>query len=73
MGSYRITYDLRHNGRRRKKKITIVKRCYSGAEAEAKLKVWWQQKLNNANIVIKSTIYEKGSDILENLMDILGL
>ena len=70
MGAYRITYDLRHNGRR-EEKITIVKRCYSGAEAEAKLKVWWQQK--NADIVIKSTIYEKGSDILENLMDILGL
>jgi hypothetical protein len=70
MGAYRITYDLRHNGRR-EEKITIVKRCYSGAEAEAKLKVWWQQK--NANIVIKSTIYEKGSDILENLLDILGL
>jgi len=72
MGSYRITYDLRHDGRR-EEKITIVKRCYSGAEAEAKLRVWWKQKLNNANIVIKSTIYEKGSDILENLMDILGL
>ena len=71
MGSYRITYDLRHNGRR-EEKITIVKRCYSG-ERQAKLKAWWQQKLNNANIVIKSTIYEKGSDILENLMDILGL
>ena len=70
MGAYRITYDIRHNGRR-EEKITIVKRCYSGAEAEAKLKVWWQQK--NANIVIKSTIYEKGSDILDNLMDILGL
>lgn len=70
MGAYRITYDLRHNGRR-EEKITIVKRCYSGAEAEAKLKVWWKQK--NADIVIKSTIYEKGSDILENLMDILGL
>jgi len=70
MGAYRITYDLSHNGRR-EEKITIVKRCYSGAEAEAKLKVWWQQK--NANIVIRSTIYEKGSDILENLMDILGL
>ena len=70
MGAYRITYDLRHDGRR-EEKITIVKRCYSGAEAEAKLKVWWQQK--NADIVIKSTIYEKGSDILENLMDILGL
>ena len=70
MGAYRITYDLRHDGRR-EEKITIVKRCYSGAEAEAKLKVWWQQK--NADIVIKSTVYEKGSDILENLMDILGL
>ena len=70
MGAYRITYDLRHDGRR-EEKITIVKRCYSGAEAEAKLKVWWQQK--NADIVIKSSIYEKGSDILENLMDILGL
>jgi len=70
MGAYRITYDLRHDGRI-EEKITIVKRCYSGAEAEAKLKVWWQQK--NANIVIRSTIYEKGSDILENLMDILGL
>ena len=70
MGAYRITYDIRHNGRR-EEKITIVKRCYSGAEAEAKLKVWWQQK--NANIVIRSTIYEKGSDILENLLDILGL
>ena len=70
MGAYRITYDLRHNGRM-EEKITIVKRCYSGAEAEAKLKVWWQQK--NADIVIRSTIYEKGSDILENLMDILGL
>jgi hypothetical protein len=70
MGAYRITYDLRHDGRR-EEKITIVKRCYSGAEAEAKLKVWWKQK--NANIVIKSTIYEKGSDILENLLDILGL
>jgi len=70
MGAYRITYDLRHDGRR-EEKITIVKRCYSGAEAEAKLKVWWQQK--NADIVIKSTIYEKGSDILDNLMDILGL
>jgi len=70
MGAYRITYDIRHNGRR-EEKITIVKRCYSGAEAEAKLKVWWQQK--NANIVIRSTIYEKGSDILDNLMDILGL
>ena len=43
MGAYRITYDLRHDGRR-EEKITIVKRCYSGAEAEAKLKVWWQQK-----------------------------
>jgi hypothetical protein len=70
MGAYRITYDLRHDGRR-EEKITIVKRCYSGAEAEAKLKVWWKQK--NADIVIRSTIYEKGSDILENLMDILGL
>jgi hypothetical protein len=40
MGAYRITYDLRHDGRR-EEKITIVKRCYSGAEAEAKLKVWW--------------------------------
>jgi hypothetical protein len=72
MGSYRITYDLRHNGRR-EEKITIVKRCYSGAEAEEKLKVWWQQKLQSADIVIRSTVYEKGSDILENLVDILGL
>lgn len=72
MGSYRITYDLRHDGRR-EEKITIVKRCYSGAEAEAKLKVWWQQKLNNANIVIKSTIYDKGSDQLDFIKEILGL
>lgn len=72
MGAYRITYDLRHDGRR-EEKITIVKRCYSGAEAEAKLKVWWKRKNNDATIVIKSTIYENGSDILENLMDILGL
>lgn len=28
---------------------------------------------NRGDIVIRSTIYEKGSDILENLMDILGL
>lgn len=72
MGSYRITYDLRHDGRR-EEKITIVKRCYSGAEAEAKLKAWWQQKLNNANIVIKSTIYDKGSDQLDFIKEILGL
>jgi hypothetical protein len=72
MGAYRITYDLRHDGRR-EEKITIVKRCYSGAEAEAKLKVWWQQKLNNANIVIKSTIYDKGSDQLDFIKEILGL
>lgn len=72
MGAYRITYDLMHNGRK-EEKITIVKRCYSGAEAEAKLLVWWQNKRDNANIVIRSTVYEKGSDILENLMDILGL
>lgn len=72
MGAYRITYDLRHNGRR-EEKITIVKRCYSGAEAEAKLKVWWKRKNNDATIVIKSTIYENGSDVLESLMSIFGL
>lgn len=72
MGSYRITYDLRHDGRR-EEKITIVKRCYSGAEAEAKLKVWWKRKNNDATIVIKSTIYENGSDVLESLMSIFGL
>ena len=60
MGAYRITYDLRHDGRR-EEKITIVKRCYSGAEAEAKLKVWWQQKLNNANIVIKARYTKKAA------------
>ena len=39
MGAYRITYDLRHNGRRRKEKITIVKRCYSGgAEGGSQIK-----------------------------------
>jgi len=72
MGAYRITYDLRHDGRR-EEKITIVKRCYSGAEAEAKLKVWWKRKNNDATIVIKSTIYENGSDVLESLMSIFGL
>lgn len=72
MGSYRITYDLRHNGRR-EEKITIVKRCINGAEAEAKLLVWWQNKRDNANIVIRSTVYEKGSDQLERIKDIIGL
>lgn len=72
MGAYRITYDLRHDGRR-EEKITIVKRCYSGAEAEAKLKLWWKRKNNDATIVIKSTIYENGSDVLESLMSIFGL